>query len=67
MSDHHGLLPEHEGLRRAVRAIAEEYHGRCDRATLDAVSLRFDLSPQDEEFLLRHFLVRDAHPSAPLR
>lgn len=55
------ILPEHEGLRRAVRAIAEEYGGRCDREVLDALSLRYDLSPLDEDFLLRHFLQHTPH------
>lgn len=57
------ILPEHEGLRRAVRAIADEYHGRCTREVLDALSLRYDLSPLDEDFLLRHFLA----PTPPER
>ena len=50
------LLPEHEGLRRAVQWLATQ---TCwDAKTIEEASRRFDLSPIDEEFLLRNF--RDA-------
>jgi hypothetical protein len=47
------LLPEHEGLRRAVAWLLEQPHR--DAATIEAASCRFDLSPLDEAFLLEHF------------
>ena len=47
------LLPEHEGLRRAVRWLAEQ--PSRDARIIEEASLRFDLSPTDEEFLLQHF------------
>jgi hypothetical protein len=47
------LLPEHEGLRRAVQWLATQRS--WDAKTIEEASLRFDLSPLDEEFLLRHF------------
>jgi hypothetical protein len=50
------LLPEHEGLRRAVQWLAAQ--PSWDAKIVEEASLRFDLSPIDEEFLLRHF--RDA-------
>ncbi len=50
------LLPEREGLRRAVRWLATQTP--WDARIIEEASLRFDLSPIDEEFLLRHF--RDA-------
>jgi hypothetical protein len=50
------LLPEHEGLRRAVQWLATQTS--WDAKTIEEASRRFDLSPIDEEFLLRHF--RDA-------
>jgi hypothetical protein len=50
------LLPEHEDLRRAVQWLATQTS--WDARTIEEASLRFDLSPLDEEFLLRHF--RDA-------
>lgn len=42
-----------EGLRRAVRWVAEQ--GRRDARTLEEAARRFDLSPLDQEFLRRHF------------
>jgi hypothetical protein len=50
------LLPDREGLRRAVRWLFFEQPKR-DAQTGEEASRRFDLSPLDEEFLLRHFLA----------
>jgi hypothetical protein len=50
------LLPENEGLRRAVQWLATQTS--WDAQVIEEASRRFDLSPIDEEFLLRHF--RDA-------
>jgi hypothetical protein len=47
------LLPEHEGLRRAVWWLATQRS--WDAKIIEEASRRFDLSPIDEEFLLRHF------------
>ena len=47
------LLPEHEGLRRAVQWLAGQRSR--DARTIEEASRRFDLSPTDEEFLLQHF------------
>lgn len=47
------LLPEHEGLRRAVTWLAEQ--PTRDARTIEEACRRFDLSPVDEDFLLRHF------------
>jgi len=47
------LLPEHEGLRRAVQWLAAQRSR--DARTVEEASRRFDLSPTDEEFLLQHF------------
>jgi hypothetical protein len=47
------LLPEREGLRRAVAWLMEQ--PRRDAATIEEASLRFDLSPLDEDFLLSCF------------
>jgi len=56
MRSTHSLLPEHEGLRRAVQWLATQ---TCwDAKTIEEASRRFNLSPIDEEFLLRNF--RDA-------
>jgi hypothetical protein len=50
------LLPDHEGLRRAVQWLAEQ--PVRDAQAIEEACRRFDLSPLDEDFLLRHFLVR---------
>jgi len=47
------LLPEHEGLRRAVEWLIEQ--PVRDGKTIEEAARRFDLSPVDEEFLLHHF------------
>ena len=47
------LLPEHEGLRRAVQWLATQ--SSWDAKVIEEASRLFDLSPIDEEFLLRHF------------
>lgn len=51
MSDH-SLLPHGEDLRRAVRWLGE--HHQHDLKAIEEVSLRFCLSPLDEEFLIRY-------------
>ena len=48
------ILPEGENLRRAVAWLAEQ--PRRDGAVIEEACQRFDLSPLDEAFLLRHFL-----------
>jgi hypothetical protein len=45
------LIPEGEALRRAFQWLTEQ--GHCDFKTIKQASLRFDLTPRDEEFLLR--------------
>ena len=47
------ILPEKENLRRAVRWISEQ--GTFSVRVVDEACLRFDLSPADGAFLLRHF------------
>jgi hypothetical protein len=47
------LLPENEGLRRAVQWLAAQRSR--DARTIEEASRRFDLSLADEEFLLQHF------------
>ncbi len=54
MSD--ALQPKGEELRRAVRWIAE--HGDHSPKALEEAARRFDLSPADEDFLLRYFAER---------
>lgn len=47
------LLPKGESLRQAVQWLSE--HRRCTLGAIEEACNRFDLSPMDEEFLLRHF------------
>lgn len=56
-------LPEHEGLRRAVQWLVEQ--PARDAQTIEEAARRFDLSPVDEEFLLRHFRSGDAARKLP--
>lgn len=47
------LIPKGERLRKAVRWLGEQPHK--DARTVEEASRRFDLTPGEEEFLLRHF------------
>ena len=58
MSD--DILPHGEGLRRAVRWLSEQ--GRHDAAAIEEAAQRFDLTPLEEEFLLRYFSGRRKDP-----
>ena len=49
-----GLIPEGENLRRAVRWLSENSPTTPDR--INEAAIRFDLTPLQEEFLLREFL-----------
>ncbi|MEZ5671570.1 MAG: hypothetical protein R3E08_03980 [Thiotrichaceae bacterium] len=54
MSDN--ILPEGELLRRAVQLIADQ--GQCTPKIVEEASVRYNLSPNDEAFLLRTFLPK---------
>lgn len=56
MSTRNSIIPQGEDLRRAVRWLIEE--NRWDSRAIEEASLRFDLSPLDENFLLHHFQRR---------
>jgi hypothetical protein len=47
------ILPDGEDLRRALRWISEK--GSHSLPVIEEASLRFDLSPVDAAFLIRHF------------
>jgi len=55
-----GTLPHGEGRRRAIRWLAEQ--GLHSGPAIEEAALRFDLDPQQEEFLLRHFRQADGEP-----
>jgi len=48
------IIPDGEALRYAFEWLAEQ--GHCTLKTVEQASLRFDLTPRDEEFLLRQFV-----------
>ena len=59
------LIPEGEALRRAFQWLIEQ-GGHCTLQTVEQASLRFDLTPKEEEFLLRQFVYhRGATSDAP--
>jgi hypothetical protein len=47
------ILPDGENLRRALRWISEK--GSHSLPVIEEASMRFDLSPADSSFLIRHF------------
>jgi hypothetical protein len=55
------ILPRGEALRRAVRWLGDQ--PRHDAASIEEAARRFDLTPADEEFLLRHFRDQAAGPA----
>ncbi len=57
MSGAKSLFPEGEALRQAVRWIAEMH--AYDLATIEEACQRYDLTPVEEEFMMRHFLNAD--------
>ncbi len=67
MSERAGIAPEGEQLRRAVRWLSERYLD-TPRAPLDALveeaSVRFDLTPLEEEFLVERW-ARELAGSPP--
>ena len=46
------LMPKGADLLSAVRWLSQQH--RHDRQAIEEASLRFDLSPLDEEFVLQH-------------
>lgn len=51
------IYPQGDALRQAVRWISEMHN--YDLATIEEACRRYDLSPNEEEFLIRHFLHSD--------
>lgn len=60
MSDN-WLFPKGTDLAQAIRWLSQE--GRHDLKAIEEASLRYDLSPADEAFLLEHFRGPDGTPS----
>lgn len=55
-----GVVPHGEGLRRAVRWMAQQ--PRHDRAVLNEAGQRFDLTPLEQEFLAHYFGPWESKP-----
>ncbi|MBI5075240.1 MAG: hypothetical protein HZB62_08785 [Nitrospirae bacterium] len=57
------ILPEGEQLRKAVKWISDqrtEHPGIALFSLIEMASLKFDLTPKDGEFLMRHITEQDA-------
>lgn len=57
------LLPHGENLRRAVQWISDR--GKHDKEAIEKACVQFDLTPQEEEFLYRHFQINPADKANP--
>lgn len=56
-----GIVPQGEGLRRALRWLDDRVRDepKADRSKLVSdASVRFDLSPMEEDFLLQNWVRR---------
>ena len=56
------IQPKGEDLRRAVKWVSEErkYNSEKDiKAIVQEACMKFDLSPKDADFLLRHLLDKE--------
>jgi len=57
----HDILPEGEGLRRAIKWVSgnlQEDSGKLIPQLVEEATFKFDLSPKDSEFLMRLFRQR---------
>ncbi|MBW8189693.1 hypothetical protein K0504_01485 [Neiella marina] len=54
LTQHPGLRIHGESLRKAIRWMSDFHAHDCQ--AVEEASLRFDLSPLEEEFLLQHFV-----------
>ncbi len=57
-----GIQPEGEQLRKAIRWVSsrrEEEPGANLYALLQEASMKFDLSPKDQDFLTRFFTEKN--------
>ena len=52
------LLPHGENLRRAIQWLSDQ--GKYDPIAIEKASIQFDLTPQEEAFLMRHFKIEPA-------
>lgn len=57
---HPGIHIHGEQLRKAIRWMSD-FHAH-DKHAVEEVSIRFDLTPLEEEFLLHHFVFPEDKP-----
>lgn len=57
------LVPDSEALRHAIRWLAER--GEWTAHAIQEACTRFDVTPADEEFLLRELRRREAERDVP--
>ena len=50
------VIPHGEAIRKAIRSVSEK--GGWNLETIGETARRFDLSPLEEEFLVKQFLQR---------
>jgi hypothetical protein len=56
------IQPKGEDLRRAVKWVSDERQfnpGKESKTLIEEACMKFNLSPKDEEFLLRHLLEKE--------
>jgi hypothetical protein len=56
------IQPQGEDLRKAVKWVSEErkYNPKKElKAMIQEACMKFDLSPKDADFLLRHLLEKE--------
>ncbi len=56
------IFPKGESLRQAVRWLSEIHS--YDLVAIEEACRRYDLSPNEEEFMMRHFLHADQREKA---
>lgn len=57
-----GIQPQGEDLRKAVKWVSEERKYSSEKemkAIVQEACMKFDLSPKDADFLLRHLLEEE--------
>ena len=62
LGDAMSIMPEGEALRRAVKWISEELQTGQDRPMskiIDEAGVRFDLAPNETEYLVRCYQKKD--------
>jgi hypothetical protein len=58
------ILPDGEDLRKAVKWIDEILQDKTEKSISELISeasLKFDLPPNDQEFLYRNFCKKDSN------